>query len=87
MFFSLFVSTVYSNLYLGCYKKYNNSFELKKNVILGTFDLRFLEKYIQFDYWQQETCSETFFRTVIFEKIKIESNFKYYVSRVNVRGL
>ena len=41
MFFSLFDSIIYSKSYLECHKKYSNSFELNKNVILKTFDLNF----------------------------------------------
>ena len=42
----------------------------------------FRETYIRVDYKQRKACSETFFRTVFFENIKIESNstfLKYYV--------
>ena len=68
MFFSLFDPTIYSNSYLERYKKHN-SFELNKNVILKTFvsNVRMLfgKTYIRFGYKQRETCSETFFRTVL----------------------
>ena len=83
--FSLFDSIIYSNSYLECYKKHD-SFALNKIVILKTFDsnvrVLFRETYIRFGYKSRETCSETFFRTVFFENIKIESNsrfLKYYI--------
>ena len=48
----------------------HNSFELNKNVIWKTFDsdvrVLFRETCIRFDYKQRETCTETFFETVIF---------------------
>ena len=65
---------------MNAIKKY--SFKLNKNVILKTFDsniqVPFRETYIQFDYKQQETFSET---EQFFENIVIESNssfLKYY---------
>ena len=66
--------------------KTTNSFELYKNISFKTFYLNvrapFRDTYIRFDDKQWETCSETFFRTVFFENIKIESNsrfVKYYI--------
>ena len=64
------VNCIYSNSYLECYKKHN-SFELNKNVILKTFNLNvwglFRETYIWFNYKQQVTYSETFFRSLFWK--------------------
>ena len=64
----------------------NNSFELNKILHLKKINsnvrMLFRKTYFRFDYKLRETCSETFFRTVFFENIKIESNsrfLKYYI--------
>ena len=61
--------------------KEDNNFKLNKNVILKTFDsnvrVLFRETLMWIDHKQWETCLETFFKAVFFEKIKIESNFGF----------
>ena len=56
------------------------TFDSKVRVLFHTFIHR--ETYIRIDYKQRKACSETFFRTVFFENIKIESNstfLKHYI--------